>query len=403
MKDACMTVTPSQTNFPFTARSPIELPAEFAELRARCPVARVDLPSGDHAWLVTGYAEVRQLLAEPRLSRAAATKPDAPRLGPARPEPASMMAMDPPAHTRLRRLIAPAFSSGRAERLRPAILETTRRLLDELEAGGPPADLVTGLARPLPVQVIGELLGVPAADRATFAALTGTTLRLDAGAREQVVAAREQLHGYLAELVSESRNGSGDGLLATLAAARDHDGRLDNAELVTLASTLLTAGYHTIATAIANCTLVLLHHPDQWRLLSERPELLPAAIEELLRYTPGPVSGGTIRIATEDFDLGGVTIRSGEAVIPSVSAADRDPAVFVDPERLDVCRQPNPHLAFGPGIHHCVGLHLARLELNVAFGALVSRFPGLRLAVPLAEIPREGGMIRGIAALPVVW
>jgi len=336
--DTPVTAEDTRLCFPFAPPTLFEPPAEFAMLRGTEPVARVLLPSGDQAWLVTRYSDVRQVLSDPRLSRAAATAPGAPRLGPVRPEAKSMMAMDPPEHTRLRRLVMPAFTARRTERLRPRIQEIADGLLDGMVRNGPPADLTVHLSRPLPMAVICELLGVPAVDRDDFSRWTDTALSLGAGMADEVIDARELLQGYLAELVDAKLSNPGDDLLSVLAAADESGDRLREGELLTLGSTLLTAGYHTVANAIANATLILLRHPQQLALLVRQPDLVPTAVEELLRYTPGPVSGGTLRVATEDLEIGGTLIRAGDAVIPSTTSANRDGAVYGDPDRLDVAR-----------------------------------------------------------------
>ncbi|MEW2252401.1 cytochrome P450 [Streptomyces sp. NPDC058733] len=387
--------------FPFETSRLFDPPAEWRELREGCPVARADLPTGDRAWLVTRYEDVRAVLNDPRLSRAATTRPDAPRLGPARPEPDSIMAMDPPDHTRLRRLLAPAFTGRQAERLRPRIARTAERLLDDMAEIGPPVDLVEHLARPLPIITICELLGVPDEDRESFKEWTDAALTLAPHAAGAVTGARERLADYLRHLIAEKQHRPGDDLLGTLIAAREED-RLRPAELVTVAATLITAGYHTVANSLANSVLALLRHPDQLDPLRGGP-FPPQAVEELLRWTPGPVSGGTIRIATQEVKVGSTVVRPGEAVIPSTASANRDAAAFEDPDALDLSRAENRHIAFGHGIHRCLGAPLARVELHVAFDALLRRFPGLRLAVAEEELTWGTGMIRGVTELPVAW
>ncbi|UWP86114.1 cytochrome P450 [Dactylosporangium fulvum] len=389
--------------FPFPAPSLPEPPPQFALLRERPGLAEVELPTGDRAWLVTRYRDVRAMLADPAFSRAATTRPEAPRLGPARPEPASMMAMDPPEHTRLRRLVAPEFSSGRVERLRPWLERSTAGLVEAIVRAGPPADLVAGLAEPLPLLTICKLLGVSDGDLAEFVRLIEASLRIAPEQREEVESARSRLREALAELVARKRAAPGDDVLSSLTRHRA-EGRLDDEELVALGVTILTAGYHPVRNALANGLLVLLSRPGDLDRLRERPELLPTAVEELLRYTPGPVSGGTIRVAVRDTWLGGTRVCAGEAVIPAIASANRDPSVFADADRLDLARQPNPHIAFGPGIHHCLGASVARAELTVALATLLRRLPGLRLAVAADELRWSGGtMIRGIEELPVRW
>jgi cytochrome P450 len=388
--------------FPFEHSRLFDPPPEWRRLREGCPVAHAELPTGDRAWLVTRYEDVRAVLNDPRLSRAATTRPEAPRLGPARPEPDSIMAMDPPDHTRLRRLLAPAFTGRQAERLRPRIARTAERLLDDMAEIGPPVDLVEHLARPLPIITICELLGVPDRDRESFKEWTDAALTLAPHATGTVTAARQRLADYLRHLIAEKQQTPGDDLLGTLIAARDED-RLRPAELVTVAATLITAGYHTVANSLANSVLGLLRHPEQLDPLRGAEEFPAAAVEELLRWTPGPVSGGTIRIAAEELKIGSTVVRPGEAVIPSTASANRDADAFENPDALDLSRVANRHIAFGHGIHRCLGAPLARVELQVAFGALLRRFPGLRLAVPEEELTWGSGMLRGVSRLPVAW
>ncbi|MFD9307560.1 cytochrome P450 [Streptomyces sp. NPDC060048] len=388
--------------FPFQLSQLFTPPPEFRELRESCPVARVDLPTGDWAWLATQYEDVRAVLNDARLSRAATTRPGAPRLGPASPEPDSIMAMDPPDHTRLRRLLASVFTGRQAERMREGIVRTTEELLDVIEESGKPADLVPMLARPLPITVICDLLGVPEADREAFRDWTDAALTLAPSAAGAVTDARTQLAEYLAALVEDKRRTPGGDLLSGLIEAQAQE-RLSQGELIAVAATLITAGYHTVANSFANSVVALLRHPEQLDPLRGADRFPLAAVEELLRWTPGPVSGGTIRIATEEVKIGSVIVKPGEAVIPSTASANRDSAVFPAADELDLTRPENRHIAFGHGIHRCLGAPLARVELQVAFGALLRRFPELRLAVPEEELVWGGGMIRGVASLPVTW
>ncbi|MBB4895201.1 nocardicin N-oxygenase [Streptomyces olivoverticillatus] len=388
--------------FPFPTDRPWEPAREFAALRALDGIRRVRLPTGDRAWLVTRYEDNRRVLSDPRFSRAAAARAGAPRARRAPLEARSLTTMDPPEHTRLRRVAMRAFTTRRVQALRPGIQRTTDRLLDGLAAAGPGADLVAGLARPLPVAVICQLLGVPAGDHERFGAWTRVYLSVDGRSAEEIEAAAASLKGYLAGLIAEKRRRPTDDLLADLACAPEEE-RLDEEELLTFGVTLLVAGVETVAHEISGSVLALLRHRDQWELL-QKPGVLEKAVEELIRYTPAAVSGGTVRIALEDVELGGVLVRAGEAVLPAVISADRDAAVFDGPDRLDVTRDPNPHIGFGHGPHRCLGAQLARAELGIAVGSLAARFPGLRPAVDVEELEWDlRTMQRGPRALPVVW
>ncbi|MFI6448794.1 cytochrome P450 [Kitasatospora sp. NPDC050543] len=398
-----MTTEHPATPFPFPTAEPWHPATEFDDLRAIDGLHRVALPTGDPAWIATRYEDNRRLLSDPRFSRAAAARAGAPRARRAALEARSLTTMDPPEHTRLRRIAMRAFSTGRINGLRPRIQQTTDRLLDALAAAGRGADLVATVARPLPVTVICELLGVPVADQEQFGAWSRVYLSVTANSAEEIEGAAASLKGYLAQLIQEKRRQPGDDLLSDLANAAQEE-RLDEDELVTFGVTLLVAGVETVAHSISGGVLALLRHPEQWELLRERPELIEGSVDELVRYTPAAVSGGTVRVALEDVELGGTLVRAGEAVLPAVISADRDSTVFTDPDRLNVTRSPNPHIGFGHGPHRCLGAQLARAELAIAVGSLVARFPGLRLDVAVEDLEWDlRTMQRGPRALPVRW
>ena len=399
-----MTTQQSQLAFPFEPANPFEPAAEYAVLREDDPVARVLLPSGDRVWLVTRYEDNKRLLSDPRFSRAATTDPDAPRLQPIPPIPTALMVMDPPEHTRLRKFVSRTFTSRRVELLRPKVQRHTDALLDRMAAAGPPADLITGLGRTLPMNVICELLGVPPRGQERFWAWADAVFSLTAFNPAQMLAARDGLLTELATLVEEKRAEPGEDLLSALVQAHDDGDSLSADELVALACTLLVAGFHTTSGQITLSVLCLLRHPRQLALLRERPQLIVPAVEELLRYNALTISGGLIRIATEDVELGGVTISKGDGVLPALSSANRDGAVFALPDEFDVTRGDNPQIAFGHGIHYCLGAHLARVELQVAIGSLLRRFPNLRLAVAQDELEWNTGRIgRTLTGVPVAW
>lgn len=386
--------------FPPATPMPLEPAPEYARLREGCPVAPVRLPSGDRAWLVTRYADNRAMLADPRLSRRAAAEPGAPRLRAAPLERRSLTTLDPPEHTRLRELVLRAFTTGRVELLRPRIAATADLLLTAMIEAGPPGDLVAGFARPLAISVIGDLLGVPAEDREVFRAWTEDYL---GASRTGIEDADARLKGYFGDLLARRRVAPGDDLFSSLA-VRSPDASADDADLVVLGLTLLVAGYETVANQIAAGTVVLLSEPSRYRAVRDRPDLLESAVEELLRYTPVTVSGGTIRVAAEDTEIGGTRIRAGEGVLPALVSANRDAEVFDRPDELDLERSPNPHVAFGHGVHRCLGAQLARTELRTAYTALTTRMPELRLTAPPDDIDwRREGMIRGPRSLPVTW
>lgn len=389
-------------SFPFEAEQLFCPPERFRELRGSCPVARVRFPTGDDGWLVTRYEDVRTVLTDQRFSRAAAACAEAPRMRPMPAQPSTILSTDPPDHTRLHKLVVRAFSARRVDALRPRIGEVTRDLLDAMAAAGPPADLVSGLALPLPITVIADLLGVPAGDRESFRADAETMMSLAGHPREEIATARDRMNRYLAGVVAAKRTAPGDDLLSDLVRARDDDDALTEQELVTMAATLLIAGYHTTSTALSTGVLTLLRHPGRTAGATD-PEAIAATVEELLRYAANAVNGGNLRVATEDVPLAGTLIRAGEAVLPSSVSANRDADIFADPDQFDPGRADNPHIAFGAGPHYCLGARLARLELAVAIGQLFDRFPGLRLDRPEEELRATGAVIRGLEGLPLSW
>ncbi|GAB3488736.1 cytochrome P450 [Amycolatopsis cihanbeyliensis] len=390
--------------YPFSDPVRLDLHPRYAELRAERPAMRVRLPYGAECWLVTRYEDVKTVLADHRFSRArTAGREDTPRVTPEAAPAGSILSMDPPEHSRLRRLIARAFTSRRVREFRPRTQEIVDGLLDEIEHTGPPADLVESLALPLPVSVISQMLGVPPGEHHRFRDFSAMVLSTTTHTREEVVAARAALEEYLSELAEQRRRQPGEDLISALVAAHDDD-KLTDKELTQTGITLLVGGHESTASQFASSVYLLLSRPEQWALLRERPELVPSAVEELLRYIPLGSGGAFARIATEDIELGGVLVRAGEAVVASTNSANRDEEVFADPAELDLTREDNPHLAFGSGVHVCLGAQLARGELQVALGSLLARFPELRLTRPAEEVPwKEGTLLRSPRSLPVTW
>ncbi|MDG9702336.1 cytochrome P450 [Streptomyces sp. DH37] len=380
------------------ARDPYSV---YAGLRARGPVHRVRMPEGAEAWLVVGYEEARAVLADPRLSKDWGNASPALPLGP-QASGISMLSTDPPDHTRLRKLVAREFTARRVEALEPRVREIADGLLDTmLKEPGRRADLVDAYAFPLPITVICELLGVPSLDRDSFRAWSGIAVG-NAGLEEKR-AAKEAITGYLTGLLAEKRRQPGEDLLSALLHTADEDGdRLSADELLGMAWLLLVAGHETTVNLIANGTLALLTHPEQLALLRSDPSLTEGAVEEMLRYD-GPVETPTYRFTVEPFEIGGTVIPGGgELVLAAIADADRDPERFAEPERFDIRRGPRGHLAFGHGIHHCLGAPLARLEGRVAVRALLDRCPDLALDIhPAAVSWRQGMLIRGPHRLPV--
>ncbi|MFB6779366.1 cytochrome P450 [Streptomyces sp. NPDC056352] len=380
----------------------------FRQLREDGPVRRAVIAGGLEAWLVTRYEDGIVALSDPRLSSDVRDASD-PRLMQRLPATEresvlrNMLRSDPPDHTRLRRLVSNAFTARRVAELRPRVQAITDRLLDAIVPVGS-ADLVEDFALPLPVTVISELLGVPVADRHDFQRWTDDMILQGAEPPDpaRMNAAWQQMHSYLTRLLEAKRARPGDDLLSALIATRDEENRLDEDELIAMAFLLLVAGYITTVNLIGSGIAALLAHPDQLQMLRKDPALLPGAIEEFLRYD-GPVSPGIARFAREDVSIADVAVPRGATVLIASAIANRDPARFSEPDRLDITRQDNAHLAFGHGIHYCLGAPLARLEGQIAIGTALRRLPHLTLAVPPGELRWRPGGLRGPERLPVTF
>ncbi|MCR6488734.1 cytochrome P450 [Amycolatopsis sp. OK19-0408] len=372
-----------------------------ALLRRQGPVSLVRSPRGQLVWVVSRYADVRQLLTDPRLSKNSAPagrSSTGERGGFSAALGAHMLNMDPPDHTRLRRLINKAFTPAAVARLRSRIEEITAGLLDAL-AGARETDLLATFAGPLPITVICELLGVREADRAEFSVWSGVVV--SSGPAEEVRESSQLMYTYLCSLIAEKREHPSEDMLSDLVHASDEGDSLSEIELVAMAFLLLVAGHETTVNLIGNGVLALLREPAQLAAVRADPALLPAAVEEFLRFD-GPLHLATLRITAEPVEIGDVTIPAGEYVLISLLGANRDPERFPDPDRLDVTRPAAGHLAFGHGIHHCVGAPLARLEAEIAIGALLARFPALRLSADPDTLRwRASTLMHGLESLPV--
>ncbi|MER6351836.1 cytochrome P450 [Streptomyces sp. NPDC001634] len=380
----------------------------YRQLRDDGPVRRAVIAGGVEAWLVTRFDDGLAALSDPRLSSDVRDASD-PRIVERLPATdrgsmlRHMLRSDPPDHTRLRRLVSQAFTARRVAELRPRVQEITDHLLDAIVPDGR-GDLVADFALPLPVTVISELLGVPVEDRHDFQRWTDAMILQGPEPPDPAVvdAAWRQMRAYLTKLLEVKRAQPEDDLLSALITARGEEQRLDEDELIAMAFLLLVAGYITTVNLIGNAIVALLAHPDQLRLLRDDPELLPGAIEEFLRYD-GPVNPGIARFAREDVEIAGVMIPRGATVLIASAIADRDPARFPDPERLDITRRDNAHLAFGHGIHYCLGAPLARLEGQIAIATVLRRLSDLALAVPPSELRWKPSGLRGPEHLPVTF
>jgi cytochrome P450 len=380
---------------------PFAPPPVHEQARRQRPVARVTLWDGTPCWMVTGHAEVRAVLADRRFS-SDSTRPGFPFVSPSRQVIAtdnqSFIRMDDPEHARLRRMLTGDFLIRKTETLRPRIQEIADGFLDRMTAGPGPADLVTQYALPIPSLVICLMLGVPYVDHDWFQEASHAITRIDASP-DEVRAAMYGLVDYLQELAAAKRKDPDGSIIGRLAERGD----LTDGEIARMGRLLLVAGHETTASMIALSTLALLRHPAQLERLRAEPELITGAVEELLRYL-SIVHGGLGRVATEDVVVGGKLVRAGEGVLCMLAAANRDDGVFPGGAGLDVTRNARRHMAFGFGVHQCLGQPLARLELQIALATLLRRLPGIRLAQPFEDIAfRHDMAVYGVDRLMVTW
>lgn len=377
--------------FPFVRGAGLAPPAEYAGLHEG--LARVVLPGGRRAALAGRYDDVRTVLGDQRFSRAGYG--GAPLFA-RTPESLALVRSDAPEHTRRRRAVTSAFSARRAERARPALESSARELIAAMLARGPLADLVDDFAVPFTLAVICDLLGVPAGDRAGLRPWVDAMMSTSRFPAAEVAAAHEHMHAYFTRLVDRIRAGPDpENVLA-------HQGVLSRDEAVVMGAGLLMAGYETTGNQLAVCAYLLLRERERWLRLRADPAGVPAAVEEILRWTPLLTTGITPHVAMRDVELSAGVVRRGDVIVPLVDAANRDPAVFAAPAELDLTRAHNPHVAFGHGRHFCLGAHLARVELQVALTCLLRELPDLALASPGTEPPwRRGMFISGVWHLPV--
>jgi cytochrome P450 len=366
-----------------------------AELRERADtggLARSETLFGP-AWLVGRHAEVREVLGDAARFTSSGGRFAVNRDG-------FLLGYDPPEHTRLRRMLTPEFTVRRMRRIQPRVGEIITSHLDAMERSGPPADLVAAFALPVPSLVICELLGVPYGDRDHFQRLSRQLLDLSLPFDERAEA-DAGLGTYMSALVDRQLADPGEDMIGML--VREHGSELTRGELIGVARLLLIAGHETTSNMFGTGTLLLLEHPDQLALVRDDPAVTDRAVEELLRYLT-VVPSGILRTATADTTVAGQRIAAGDRVIASLPLANRDGALLDGGDRLDVTRAPGPHVAFGHGVHHCLGAPLARMELRIGLPALLRRFPALRLAVPADEVTfRPFAPVYGLHSLPVAW
>ncbi|MGW7098706.1 cytochrome P450 family protein [Streptomyces sp. NPDC054838] len=415
-----MSAPSEESRCPFSGDEPV-VPAAYvtcpgadphpsvARLRDRGPVHPIDFPSGaaDPAYVVVDHASVLRAFGDPGISKTLDAAPDWFREQTVQNSSvltSNMLLADPPEHTRLRKLVGRAFLPRRMELLRPRVQKITDDLIDAFPDSGE-FDLLDSFALPLPMMVICAFLGVPYADRDRFIDW-GRVLSQDPSQEGEAASQRKRVNddvvGYFTDVLAQRRAEPREDLLGDLVRAADEDGMFTDEELVSTAIFLVIAGHKTTANLVGNGVWALLSHPEQLELLRRRPELMDSAVEELLRYE-GSVDRGTLRTATRDLTLGGAHIPKGSFVHLSVSAANRDPAVFTEPDRLDITRTPNRHMTFGHGPHFCAGAPLARLEGQIAFETLLRRIPGIEFAVPPGTLTwvADSSISRGLERLPI--
>ncbi|MEU5259495.1 cytochrome P450 [Amycolatopsis sp. NPDC021455] len=402
-------MTPSHTEelprFPFEADTALEPPAEWAEFREKCPVARVALASGDEAALITRYDDVKTVLSDPRFTRPtpadnAARVADTESGGVFNSEMATVLPQHGEAHLTWRRTIGKWFTAKRMNALRPGMAAMAEQLIDEMVAKGAPGDLKAGLAFPLPVWVICDMLGVPDADRDRFAHWSDVMLSMTRYTQAEFDAAQAEFGRYMGAHIAAKRAEPGDDILSALIAEGVD---WSDATLVATGIGLLIAGHETTANMIAKMTAMLLADRSRWERLLADPSLVRTAVEEALRVDAN-AGVGMQRYITEDFEVGGTVLPAGTTAMCSMAAANRDESAFENAAAMDLTRSPNPHLAFGSGAHACLGQPLARTELQVVLEVLLRKLPALELAVPADELRRvEGLAVGGLRELPVRW
>jgi cytochrome P450 len=389
------------TRYPIENDPGLDHIPEGERLLAQGSVVQARMEDGRLVWLALGYRAVRQVLTDQRFSREAASRPGGPVTTPSAATDAVLSSMDPPRHTRVRRLMANAFSPRTVEALEPRIRELVGGLLDEFTN---PCDLVERLAEPLPFLVICELLGVPTEDRTRIRDWAGRLMSLTAYTLEEITEAGDQVRDYLGDLVERRRAEPDGGLISELVRVNDEEGHLTALELAYNLQMLLMAGHETTINQIANSAVTLFGHPGQIALLRKEPGRWPQAVEELFRHAM-LMQSTLARVTTEDLELDGTPVPAGEAVIPMIGVANRDPAAWPDPHRFDITREnPAPHVGLGHGTHFCLGAQLARLEIRTAFELLFDRFPAITPVDDLAKLRwKEGQSVRTLEELPVAW
>ena len=387
---------------PVLRDDPTRVPEEYLRLRDERPVCPVSMVTGDPAYLVSKHEDLKTVLGDRRFSRAAMCADDAPRCQAVQPHPDTILNMDPPRHTPLRKLAVEGFTPKRVEEMRPRIEEITHELLDDMAAMTPPVDLVAAFSLPLPLRVICENLGIPYEDHEKFLEWVDVIMTFNTP-HEVLIPAYMQLRGYFEDLLNKKRANLGDDFLSVLIRRADEERRLTESELLSLCTILMVAGHETTVTMLTNGTLNMMRHPDQLAALRADPSLMPNAVEEMLRLGLSGLSPYP-RVALTDVELSGEVVPRGSAVIVNYETALRDPEIFPDPERFDIRRKPVSQVFFGHGPHFCLGSTMGRVELEIGIRALFERFPTLALAIPPEELKwKDYATLGNFETFPVTW
>ncbi|MEV7467864.1 cytochrome P450 [Streptomyces kronopolitis] len=399
---------PVTPEFPLARKCPYQMPPGYEGLRERGPLSNVSLWDGRRAWLVTGNAEGRELFPDPRLSSDVLNPAFpllAPRIAAQREQQMAppLVGVDDPVHARQRKMVIPGFGSRRVNALRSEIQRIADGLIDNMLSAGDSADLLSSYALPLPSAVVCALLGVPYEERSYFEERSRHVLS-SAGPDQAELAERSftEILRYLHDLIGRKENEPGEGLLDDLTAQQLAEGTVNRDELAMIAALLLVSGHETTSNMIALSTMALLDHPDQLAVLRADPSLWPGAVDELMRFTS--IGDTLVRLAIEDIEIAGQVIEAGDAVVLSTMLMNRDPSSWEKPDELDIRRAAGRHVAFGYGIHQCIGQNLARAEMEIALSTLFARMPRIRLAVPAERIPVNAAyVLQGVSELPVTW
>jgi cytochrome P450 len=392
----------SRLALPVLRTDPDTVPETYTRLRSEQPVCPATMVTGDPAYLVTGHEDLKVVLSDERFSRGAMCAEDAPRCQAVRPHPDTILNMDAPRHTHVRKLAAEAFTPRAVEKKRPLIEQIADELLDQMAAMTPPADFIAAFSLPFPLRIICEILGIPFEDRVKFLETVDTIMTFNSS-REDLGRGYIALRGYFLELIASKRRNPGDDFLTVLIGKCDEEGLLTESELLSLCTILMVAGHETSVTVITSAVLNLIRHPDQLAALRAEPALMPRAVEEMLRVGIPGISPYP-RFATSDVELGDTVIPKGAAVVVNYETALRDPAIFDDPGRFDIRRQPISQVFFGHGPHFCLGSTISRVELEVGIKRIFDRFPNLALAAPVEELEwKDFATLGNFRRFPVTW